>query len=111
MKKVEAIIKPFSLDEVKQALADIGVTGLTASEIRGFGRQPGRSASSGSEYAGDFHPKVKLEVVVAEAMVGKVIEAVERVARTGRVGDGKVFVTPVGEAIRVRTGERGEGAL
>ncbi len=112
MKKVEAIIKPFKLDEVKQALAEIGVAGLTATEVKGFGRQKGHTELyRGAEYVVDFLPKVKVEVVVADALVAKVVEAVERAAKTGRIGDGKIFVVPIDEVIRIRTGERGEEAL
>ena len=112
MKKVEAIIKPFKLDEVKQALSEIGVAGLTATEVKGFGRQKGHTELyRGAEYVVDFLPKVKVEVVVADALVVKVVEAIERAAKTGRIGDGKIFVLPVDEVIRIRTGERGEEAL
>ncbi len=112
MKKVEAIIKPFKLDEVKQALSEIGVAGLTATEVKGFGRQKGHTELyRGAEYVVDFLPKVKVEVVVADSLVGRVVEAVERAAKTGRIGDGKIFVLPVEEVIRIRTGERGEDAL
>ncbi len=112
MKKVEAIIKPFKLDEVKQALSEIGVAGLTATEVKGFGRQKGHTELyRGAEYVVDFLPKVKVEVVVADALVAKVVEAVERAAKTGRIGDGKIFVVPIDEVIRIRTGERGEEAL
>jgi nitrogen regulatory protein P-II 1 len=112
VKKVEAIIKPFKLDEVKQALSEIGVAGLTATEVKGFGRQKGHTELyRGAEYVVDFLPKVKVEVVVADALVAKVVEAVERAAKTGRIGDGKIFVVPIDEVIRIRTGERGEEAL
>ncbi len=112
MKKVEAIIKPFKLDEVKQALSEIGVAGLTATEVKGFGRQKGHTELyRGAEYVVDFLPKVKVEVVVSDALVAKVVEAVERAAKTGRIGDGKIFVVPIDEVIRIRTGERGEEAL
>ena len=112
MKKVEAIIKPFKLDEVKAALAEIGVAGLTVTEVKGFGRQKGHTELyRGAEYVVDFLPKVKVEVVVATQLVGRVIEAIERVAKTGRIGDGKIFVLPIEEVIRVRTGERGEQAM
>ena len=112
MKKVEAIIKPFKLDEVKQALSELGIAGLTASEVKGFGRQKGHSELyRGAEYVVDFLPKVKVEVVVPDGMVGRVVEVIQKVARTGRIGDGKLFVIPVEEAIRIRTGERGEEAL
>jgi len=112
VKKVEAIIKPFKLDDVKQALAEVGVAGLTATEVKGYGRQKGHSELyRGAEYVVDFLPKVKVEVVVPDQLVGRVIEMIEHVARTGRIGDGKIFVSPVEEAIRVRTHERGEDAL
>ena len=112
MKKVEAIIKPFKLDEVKQALTEVGVAGLTATEVKGFGRQKGHTELyRGAEYVVDFLPKVKVEVVVSDTLVGKVVEVIERAAKTGRIGDGKIFVVPVDEVIRIRTGERGEEAL
>ncbi len=112
MKKVEAIIKPFKLDEVKNALAEVGAAGLTATEVKGFGRQKGHTELyRGAEYVVDFLPKVKVEVIVADAVVGRVVEAIERVAKTGRIGDGKIFVTSVEETVRIRTGERGEEAL
>ncbi len=112
MKKVEAIIKPFKLDEVKQALSEVGVAGLTATEVKGFGRQKGHTELyRGAEYVVDFLPKVKVEVVVADQIVTRVVEAIERAAKTGRIGDGKIFVCPVEEVIRIRTGERGEEAL
>jgi nitrogen regulatory protein P-II 1 len=112
MKKVEAIIKPFKLDEVKQALTELGVTGLTAVEVKGFGRQKGHTELyRGAEYVVEFLPKVKVEVVVDDAIVGKVVAAIETAAKTGRIGDGKLFVTGVDEAIRIRTGERGSDAL
>ena len=112
MKKVEAIIKPFKLDEVKQALSEIGVAGLTATEVKGFGRQKGHTELyRGAEYVVDFLPKVKVEVVVSDALVTKVVEAIERAAKTGRIGDGKIFVVPIDEVIRIRTGERGNDAI
>ncbi len=112
MKKVEAIIKPFKLDEVKAALSELGIAGLTATEVKGFGRQKGHTELyRGAEYVVDFLPKVKIEVVVADQMVGRVIEVIERTAKTERIGDGKIFVVPVEEAVRIRTGERGEEAL
>jgi len=112
VKKVEAIIKPFKLDEVKEALNQIGVQGMTVTEVKGFGRQKGHTELyRGAEYVVDFLPKVKVEVVVADALVTRVVEAVERAAKTGRIGDGKIFVLPVDEVIRIRTGERGEEAL
>ena len=112
MKKVEAIIKPFKLDEVKQALSEVGVAGLTATEVKGFGRQKGHTELyRGAEYVVDFLPKVKVEVVVSDQLVGRVVEVIERAAKTGRIGDGKIFVVPIEEVIRIRTGERGEEAL
>lgn len=112
MRKVEAIVKPFKLDDVKEALGEAGIHGLTVSEVKGFGRQKGHTESyRGAEYIVDFLPKMKIEVVVPDGMVPRVVEAIERAARTGRIGDGKIFVTPVEEAIRIRTGERGEGAI
>ena len=112
MKQITAIIKPFKLDEVKQALSEIGVAGLTATEVKGFGRQKGHTELyRGAEYVVDFLPKVKVEVVVADALVAKVVEAVERAAKTGRIGDGKIFVVPIDEVIRIRTGEEGEAAV
>ena len=112
MKKIEAIIKPFKLDAVKEALGEVGCTGLTISEVRGFGRQKGHTELyRGAEYVVEFIPKVKIEVVVADELVPKVLVAVEAAARTGSVGDGKIFVTNVEEAVRVRTGERGANAL
>jgi nitrogen regulatory protein P-II 1 len=112
MKKVEAIIKPFKLDEVKENLNAIGVRGLTVSEVKGFGRQKGHTELyRGAEYVVDFLPKVKLEIIVNEDMVAKVVETIEKAARTGRIGDGKIFVTPVEEVVRIRTGERGEDAI
>ncbi len=112
MKKLEAIIKPFKLDEVKIALAEIGVSGLTVVEVKGYGRQKGHNeVYRGAEYVVDFLPKVKLEIVVPDELVAKAIEAIERTAKTGRIGDGKLFVSGADEAIRVRTGERGDEAL
>ena len=112
MKKIEAIIKPFKLDEVKEALADVGVLGLTVTEVKGFGRQKGHTELyRGAEYVVDFLPKVKIEVVLSDEMVPKALEAIERSARTGRIGDGKIFIIPVEEVVRIRTGERGEPAL
>jgi len=112
VKKVEAIIKPFKLDEVKNALSKIGVQGLTVSEVRGFGRQKGHKEQyRGAEYTIDFVPKVKVEVVVADAAVASVVDAITRAARTGEIGDGKIFVSTLEEAIRIRTGERGESAV
>ncbi len=112
MKKIEAIVKPFKLDEVKEALTEAGVNGLTVIEAKGFGRQKGHTELyRGAEYVVDFLPKVKIEVVVADDQVNKVVDAILAAARTGKIGDGKIFVSPVDEAIRIRTGERGEEAL
>ena len=112
MKKVEAIIKPFKLDEVKEALSSIGVQGLTVSEVKGFGRQKGHTELyRGAEYVVDFLPKVKLEIIVADDLASQVVETIERAARTGRIGDGKIFVSKIDEAIRIRNDERGESAL
>ncbi|MFN2427228.1 MAG: P-II family nitrogen regulator [Candidatus Binatia bacterium] len=112
MKKVEAIIKPFKLDEVKEALSGVGVQGITVSEVKGFGRQRGHTELyRGAEYVVDFLPKVKLEVIVKDDQVEPVVEAITAAARTGRIGDGKIFVTTVDEVVRIRTGETGESAL
>ncbi len=112
MKKIEAIIKPFRLDEVKESLAEIGVQGITVTEVKGFGRQKGHTeVYRGAEYIVDFLPKVKIEVVVPDNLAWPVVEAIERSARSGKIGDGKIFVLPVAEAVRIRTGERGEDAL
>jgi nitrogen regulatory protein P-II 1 len=112
MKKIEAIIKPFKLDEVKDALTEVGVQGMTVTEVKGFGRTGGKKeVYRGSAYVVDFVPKIKVEVVVPESLVASVLDAIERTARTGRIGDGKIFVTPVEEAVRIRTGERNEEAL
>ncbi|MEX2204772.1 MAG: P-II family nitrogen regulator [Myxococcota bacterium] len=112
MQKVEAIIKPFKLDEVKEALNAIGVQGITVSEVKGFGRQKGHTELyRGAEYVVDFLPKIKLEIVVPDDLVPKVVEAVQSAANTGRIGDGKIFVLPVIEAVRIRTGDRGEDAI
>jgi len=112
MKKVEAIIKPFKLDDVKEALTNIGVIGMTVTEVRGFGRQKGHTELyRGSEYTVDFLPKVKIEVVMEDAMVERAIEAIQNAAHTGRIGDGKIFVSTIDEAIRIRTGERGGDAI
>jgi len=112
MKKVEAIIKPFKLDEVKEALGEVGVQGMTVTEVKGFGRTGGkREVYRGSAYVVDFVPKVRIEVVVPDSLVVQVIDAVEKAAKTGRIGDGKIFVLPVEESVRIRTGERGEDAI
>ncbi len=112
MKKVEAIIKPFKLDEVKEALNEIGIQGITVSEVKGFGRQKGHTELyRGAEYVVDFIPKIKMEIIVSDEIVTKVVETIEQAAKTGRIGDGKIFVTSVEEVVRIRTGERGEDAL
>ena len=112
MKKIEAIIKPFKLDDVKDALHDVGVSGITVSEVKGFGRQKGHTELyRGAEYVIDFLPKVKVEVVVEDILVENVIEAITQAARTGRIGDGKIFVLPIDEAVRIRTGDRGADAI
>jgi nitrogen regulatory protein P-II 1 len=112
MKKVEAIIKPFKLDEVKDALVEIGIGGMTVTEVRGFGQQKGHTEIyRGTEYVIDFLPKVKIEIVVKDEDVEKVIETIMKTAQTGRVGDGKIFVIPIEEVVRIRTGERGEQAI
>ncbi len=112
MKKIEAIMKPFKLDEVKEALASIGVQGLTTSEVKGFGRQKGHTELyRGAEYVVDFLPKVKLEIIVDDDIVATVVETIQRTARSGRIGDGKIFVLPLDEVVRIRTGERGSNAL
>ena len=112
MKKIEAIIKPFKLDEVREALSEIGVTGLTVTEVKGFGRQKGHTELyRGAEYVVDFLPKMKIEMVVADGLVENAIDAVVKAARTGKIGDGKIFVTPVEQVVRIRTGETGEAAV
>jgi len=112
MKKIEAIIKPFKLDEVKDALSEVGLAGLTVTEVKGFGRQKGHTeVYRGSEYTVDFLPKIKLEVVVADGQMEDAIKAICEAAKTGKIGDGKVFVSPVEEAIRIRTDEKGEEAV
>ena len=112
MKRIEAIIKPFKTDEVKEVLAKIGITGLTVIEVKGFGRQKGHSELyRGAEYVVDFLPKVKIEVIVDDARVEEVVEAITNAARTGRIGDGKLFVMPIEEVVRIRTGERGSEAI
>ncbi len=112
MKKIEAIIKPFKLDEVKNALAEVGVQGLTVSEVKGFGRQKGHTELyRGAEYTIDFLPKVKIEIVVPAEKCDRVVEAIQAAAKTGRIGDGKIFILPCEEAIRIRTGERGASAI
>jgi nitrogen regulatory protein P-II 1 len=112
MKKIEAIIKPFKLDEVKEALQEIGLQGITVIEAKGFGRQKGHTELyRGAEYVVDFLPKVKLEVVLGDEMLPKALEAIQRAAKTGRIGDGKIFVSRIDDAIRIRTGERGDAAV
>jgi nitrogen regulatory protein P-II 1 len=112
MKKIEAIFKPFKVDAVKEALSDVGVTGMTLTEVKGMGRQKGHTELyRGAEYVVDLVPKVKLEVVVSDDLLPRVVSAIERAARTGSIGDGKIFVLAVEEAVRVRTGERGETAI
>jgi len=112
VKKIEAIIKPFKLDEVKEALHEIGVSGITVTEAKGFGRQKGHTELyRGAEYVVDFLPKVKLEAVVEDAMADRVVEAIANAAKTGRIGDGKIFVVPVEKAVRIRTGELDEAAI
>ena len=112
MKKIEAIIKPFKLDEVREALAEVGVTGLTVTEVKGFGRQKGHTELyRGAEYVVDFLPKVKIEVVVGKDKLDAVIEAIVKAARTGKIGDGKIFVTSVEQVVRIRTGETNEAAI
>lgn len=112
MKKIEAIIKPFKMEDVKEALAEIGIEGMTVSEVKGFGRQKGHTEIyRGSEYTVDFLPKVKFEIVIADDRVQKAVDVIVQSAKTGKIGDGKVFVTPVEDAIRIRTEERGETAI
>jgi nitrogen regulatory protein P-II 1 len=112
MKKIEAVVKPFKLDEVREALSGIGVTGLTVTEVKGFGRQKGHTELyRGAEYVVDFLPKVKVEVVVADRLLEAAIEAIIKAARTGKIGDGKIFVTSVEQVIRIRTGETDEAAV
>ena len=112
MKKIEAIIKPFKLDDVKEALSQVGVEGLTVTEVKGFGRQKGHTELyRGAEYVVDFLPKIKLEIVVRDEIVERVIDAISQAANTGKIGDGKIFVLPLEEAIRIRTGERGPSAV
>ena len=112
MKKIEAIIKPFKLDEVKDALTKIGIQGMTVSEVRGFGRQKGHAEFyRGAEYKVDFIPKSKVELIVPDELVSQAIETIQRIAKTGKIGDGKIFLSPVDEVIRIRTGERGKEAI
>jgi len=112
MKKIEAIIKPFKLDEVREALSEIGVMGMTATEVKGFGRQKGHTELyRGAEYIVDFLPKIKLDIVVNDKIVNKVVEAITKTAQTGKIGDGKIFIYDIEQAIRIRTGEKGEEAV
>lgn len=112
MKKIEAIIKPFKLDEVKNALSAVAVQGMTVSEVRGFGRQKGhKEVYRGAEYVVELVPKIKIEVVVPDQVVARVVETIAKAAKTGKIGDGKIFILPVEDVIRIRTGERGENAL
>ena len=112
MKKIEAIIKPFKLEDLKEALSGLGVEGMTVSEVKGFGRQKGHTEIyRGSEYTVDFLPKIKLEIVLADSMVSSAVDAIVKAAKTGKIGDGKVFVTPIENAIRIRTEETGEAAV
>jgi nitrogen regulatory protein P-II 1 len=112
MKKIEAIIKPFKLEEVKDALSEVGIEGMTVTEVKGFGRQKGHTEIyRGSEYTVDFLPKIKLELVIGDSMVSPAVAAIVKAAKTGKIGDGKIFVSPVEEAIRIRTEEKGEAAV
>ena len=112
MKRIEAIIKPFKVDEVKESLAKVGIVGLTLTEVKGFGRQKGHTELyRGAEYVVDFLPKAKLEVIVSDDMVATAVETIEQAAKTGRIGDGKIFVLPMEEVVRIRTGERGQEAI
>ena len=112
MKKIEAVIKPFKLDDVREALSEVGVTGVTVTEVKGFGRQKGHTELyRGAEYVVDFLPKIKIEVIVADETVEQAVEAIIKAARTGKIGDGKIFVMPVEQVIRIRTGEAGEAAI
>lgn len=112
MKKIEAIIKPFKLDEVKESLNDIGIQGMTVIEVKGYGRQKGHTELyRGAEYVVDFLPKIKIEIIVQDEMVEKVVETIESGARTGRIGDGKIFISDMSDVVRIRTGERGDDAI
>ncbi len=112
MKKIEAIVKPFKLDDIREALSEIGITGMTATEVKGFGRQKGHTELyRGAEYVVDFLPKVKIEIVVSDEQVDDCIDAITQAARTGKIGDGKIFVTPVEKVVRIRTGEENEQAI
>ena len=112
MKKIEAIIKPFKLEDVKEALSSLGVEGMTVTEVKGFGRQKGHTEIyRGSEYTVDFLPKIKIEIVLADNRVAEAVQSIVKAAKTGKIGDGKIFVTPIEEAVRIRTGERNEDAV
>jgi nitrogen regulatory protein P-II 1 len=112
MKKIEAVIKPFKIDEVRESLSEVGITGLTVTEVKGFGRQKGHTELyRGAEYVVDFLPKIKIEVIVADETIDRAIEAIIKAARTGKIGDGKIFVMPVEQVVRIRTGESGEDAI
>jgi nitrogen regulatory protein P-II 1 len=112
MKKIEAVIKPFKLDEVRESLSEVGITGLTVTEVKGFGRQKGHTELyRGAEYVVDFLPKIKIEVIVADETIERAIEAIIKAARTGKIGDGKIFVMPIEQVVRIRTGESGEDAI
>jgi nitrogen regulatory protein P-II 1 len=112
MKKIEAIIKPFKLDEVREALSEVGITGLTITEVKGFGRQKGHTELyRGAEYVVDFLPKIKLEIIVADEAVSSALDAIVKAAHTGKIGDGKIFVLPIEQVVRIRTGETGESAI
>ncbi len=112
MKKIEAIIKPFKMEDVKEALAEVGIEGMTVSEVKGFGRQKGHTEIyRGSEYTVDFLPKVKIELVVSDAMVSKAVKAITTAAKTGKIGDGKIFILPIDNAVRIRTEETGDSAV
>ena len=112
MKLIEAVIKPFKMDEVKDALNEIGIEGITISEVKGFGRQKGHTELyRGAEYVVDFIPKIKMQIAVSDELVGKVVATIENAAKTGRIGDGKIFIIPLDDAIRIRTGERGADAI
>lgn len=112
MKLIEAVIKPFKLDEVKDALNEIGIEGITVSEVKGYGRQKGHTELyRGAEYVVDFIPKIKIEIVVSDELVTKVVETIQNTAKTGRIGDGKIFIIPLEEAVRIRTGEKGADAI
>jgi nitrogen regulatory protein P-II 1 len=112
MKKIEAVIKPFKLDEVKDALNEIGIQGMTVTEVKGFGRQKGHTELyRGAEYVVDFIPKIKIEIVTSDTLAPKVVDTIEKSAKTGKIGDGKIFVSAIEEVIRIRTGERGESAV